>query len=477
MTHHRYARAAKAPLIAGAAVLSLSLAACHKPKGDADTQGAVDTAKVAEEAFVYGLPMVMNYGSMYELFIDPKSSQYKGPINTLINEHRVFTPADTSVVTPNSDTPYSFASVDLRAEPEVICVPAVPKGRYFSVQMIDMYTYNFGYVGSRTTGNVAGCYMIAGPDWKGETPKGVEKVFQSGSQFAIALIRTQLFSPADMPNVVKIQDGYSLKPLSAFAHTTPPPAPPKVDWPVFAKDKVKTEFFTYLNFVMQFTPPVPEEAAMRARFAQIGLEPGKPFDLDKLSDPQKAAVLLGMKAGQDKADKAKRELGDTVNGWQIAKIENNRAAIGSDWLKRSAIALAGIYANDYQEALYPFSNTDGAGAELDGSKKSYTITFPGSAMPPVNAFWSVTMYDGKSQLLVANPIHRYLINSPMLPNLKKNPDGGVTIYVSKDSPGPDKAANWLPAPNDKIYMAMRLYWPKAAAIDGTWKPPAVVAPN
>ena len=466
-------QAGKAAILTAVLGLSLGLAACQKPKGDADTKGAVDTAAIAKEAFVYGLPLVMNYGSMYELNIDAKSSQYKGPINQIANIARVFTPADTSVVTPNSDTPYSMLQLDLRTEPMVICVPAVPKDRYYSVQLIDMYTFNYGYIGSRATGDNAGCYMVAGPGWQGATPPGIKQVFHSQTEFGLTLFRTQLFKPADLPNVVAIQKGYVAEPLSAFAHTPAPPAAPPIAWPVFDKDKVKTDFFNYLNFVMQFTPPVPEEADMRARFAKIGIEPGKPFDLSKLSDAQKAAVLLGMKAGQDEADKARAALGDKVNGWQISKIENNRVAIGGDWAKRAAIAKAGIYANDYFEAMYPLAAADSKGGALDGSKSSYTITFPGNALPPVNAFWSITMYDGKTQLLITNPINRYLVNSPMLPSMKKNPDGGVTIYVSKDNPGPDKQANWLPAPNGPIYMVMRLYWPKAGATDGTWKPPVI----
>jgi hypothetical protein len=456
--------------------ISLGLASCQKAATTATPAGssASDTQAIAEEAFIYGFPMVMNYGVMYSYNIDTKSSQYHAPIGKLDNVSRVFTPKDTGIVTPNSDTPYSFLQVDLRAEPTVICVPAVPKPRYYSVQMVDMYTFNYGYIGTRTTGPDAGCFMIAGPGWKGETPKGIKKVFRNETQFGLTGFRTQLFNPADIDNVKKIQAGYKVEPLSSFLHTAPPPPAPAVDWPVIDKEKSKTGFFNYLNFIMQFTPPVPEEAAMRARFASIGIEPGKPFDLATLPEAQRQAVLAGMKSGEAKIEAAKNTLGDSVNGWQIAHINLARAAIGGDWLKRAAVAAAGIYANDYVEALYPLTRVDATGAKLDGSKGKYTITFPGDAMPPVNAFWSVTMYDGKSQLLVDNPINRYLVNSPMLPKMVKNADGGVTIYVQKDSPGKDKEANWLPAPNDDIYLVMRLYWPKEAATNGTWKPPGVV---
>jgi hypothetical protein len=451
---------------------ALALTACDKPNGDPDSAGAIETAKIAEEAMVYGFPMIMNYGAMYELGLDPKSSQYRSPPNVLSNNARVFTPADTAVVTPNSDTPYSTVLLDLRAEPMVICVPAIPRERYYSVQLIDLYTSNFGYIGSRATGNDAGCYMVAGPDWKGATPAGIKQVFQSETQFGPVIFRTQLFNAADIDNVKKIQSGYKVQPLSAFLGQPAPPPAPAVDWPVFDKDKLKTGFFNYLAFIMQFTPQVAEEAELRARFAKIGIVPGQPFDIDKLSLAQKAAVLAGMKAGQDRIDKL--DIGKDQNGWSVSLIENNRKAIAGEWARRAAIAKAGIYANDYVEALYPMTRKDVSGGSLDGSKNSYTITFKGDAMPPVNAFWSVTMYDGKSQLLIDNPINRYLINSPMLPGMVKNADGGITIHVSKKSPGKDKEANWLPAPDGPIYMVMRLYWPKDAIKNGTWQPPGIV---
>lgn len=451
--------------------LGAGVVGCKKA-GDADKEGAIDTAKIAEQAMIYGFPLVMNYGVMYESNIDTKSSQFRAPINQINNNARVFTPADTSVVTPNSDTPYSMLQLDLRAEPMVICVPAVPKERYYSVQLVDMNSFNYGYIGSRATGNDAGCFMVAGPDWKGETPKGIKKVFNNDTQFGLTIFRTQLFNPADIDNVKKIQAGYKAQPLSAFLGTPAPAAAPAVDWPAIDKDKAKTGFFNYLAFLLQFIPAQEDEKALRADLAKIGIEAGKPFDETKLSEAQKAALLVGMKEGNDKIQKAARELGVVQNGWNVAKLNNTRADVNGDWLRRAGVAQAGIYANDFEEALYPMTRVDATGAKLDGATGSYTITFPGNAMPPVNAFWSVTMYDGKTQLLVDNPINRYLVNSPMLPNMKKNADGGVTIYVSNKSPGADKESNWLPAPNGEIYMVMRLYWPKLDQLE-SWKPPAV----
>src|SRR5215831_15311070 len=169
-----------------------------------------------QKAYIYAFPMIANYKAMYEFFIDKSSSQYKGPFNTIISDSHVFTPKDTAVVTPNADTPYSMLQADLRAEPIVFCVPDIEKSRYYSVQLIDMYTFNYGYVGSRATGNDAGCYMVAGPNWKGETPKGIKKVFRSETPFSAAAYRTQLFGPSDIDNVRKVQAGYKVQILSQF---------------------------------------------------------------------------------------------------------------------------------------------------------------------------------------------------------------------------------------------------------------------
>ena len=460
----------RALLLAGsAAILLAGCKAADRP----DQEGAIDTAKAAEEAFVFGYPLVANYVISNQFFINTASPQYKAPIGVLRNEGNVFTPADTAVVTPNSDTPYSVAFADLRAEPTVICTPTIEKDRYFSVQLIDMSTYNYGYIGSRTTGNDAGCFTIAGPGWKGEVPKGTRAVYRAGSDFSMLLIRTQLKSAADIDAVRAIQAQYKVQPLSAFLGAPAPAAAAAVDWPAIDEDEAKTGFLNYLAFVLQFIPATPQEADIRARLAQIGVEPGKPFDESKLSAAQKAAMLLGLKAGQDKVEAAARSNGKPHNGWMIARIDNNAAAINGNWMTRAAIAQAGIYGNDYQEALYPMTRADGTGATLDGSAARYTLTFPAGQLPPANAFWSVTMYDSKTQLLVANPIDRYLINSPMLPSMTTNPDGSLTLYIQKDSPGPDKQNNWLPAPAGPIYLVMRLYWPKDAVLDGSWQPPAV----
>jgi hypothetical protein len=245
--------------------------------------GLLENLQTTEDAYIYGFPMIAGYKAMYEFAIDKSSSQYKAPFNQIWSDSHVFTPRDTSIPTPNSDTPYSLIWMDLRAEPLVLRVPEIEKSRYYSVQLIDQYTFNYGYIGSRATGNGGGCYMVAGPGWRGETPPGIAKVFRSDTEFALAIYRTQLFNPADIDNVKKIQAEYKVQPLSAYLNKPAPPVPPLPDFPKFTESAFKTDSFTYLNFLLQFCPIVPEETQLRARFAEIGVAPGKSFDFGKLS--------------------------------------------------------------------------------------------------------------------------------------------------------------------------------------------------
>jgi hypothetical protein len=451
-----------------------------KAKGVA-APSIAQTKAIAEEGFIYGLPIVMNYAVMYEYAVDKSSGQFKAPFNEINNEARVFTYKDTTIVTPNSDTPYSIAWLDLRAEPMVLSVPAVPKSRYYSVMLCDGNTFNYGYIGTRATGPQAGDYMVAGPEWKGDTPTGIKKAFRSSTQFSVAVYRTQLFSPADMPNVVKVQAGYKVQPLSAYLKQPAPPAPPAVNFPKIDKEMVKTNFFEYLDFALQFAPPGPEEKDIRARLARIGIGAGKTFDFNDLSLEHKAEVALGMKESDTKVEEYLVDGVKDINGWKVGSLFGDRAFYSGDWLKRAAAAKGGIYGNDAVEATYPMTRTLANGNELDGSKYNYTLTFAKGQLPPVNAFWSVTMYDGKTQLLIENPIDRYLINSPMLTKMQKNSDGSLTLYIQNKTPGKARESNWLPAPAGPLYLVMRLYWPKDTSPSilppgsGTWSPPAIVA--
>ena len=473
----------KRELLRSGALTAITIATTRSlPAGaqtNADRPGFIKAKDIAEAGFIYGLPIVMNYAVMYEYAVDRNSGQFKAPFNQIKNEPNVFTYKDTAIVTPNSDTPYSFLWMDLRAEPMVLSVPAVDPKRYYAVQLEDGNTYNYGYIGTRTTGSEPGDYMVVGPDWKGETPAGIKKVFRSSTQFSVAGYRTQLFNPDDIDNVKKVQAGYKVQTLSAYLNQPPPPPAPAVDFPKIDKELVKTNFFEYLDFALQFAPAQENEKEIRAQLARIGVGPGKTFKFKDLPLEQKLEIGLGMKEGDQKVDEGVAHAGKAINGWRVASAFGDSAFFNGDWLKRAVGAKAGIYGNDSVEATYPITRVDSDGQTLDGSKNNYTLTFPAGQLPPVNAFWSLTMYDGKTQLLIENPINRYLINSPMLPAMKTNADGSLTLYIQNKSPGADKEANWLPAPNGPIYLVMRLYWPKTTppsilpAGEGTWRPPGV----
>jgi hypothetical protein len=475
LTKRDLLRSAAAAVITAPMAKSVPASAQNK----AEWPSLLEAKDIAEEGFIYGLPLVMNYAVMQEFAVDENSGQFKAPFNKINNQHRVATPEDTAVITPNSDTPYSMLWLDLRAEPMVISVPMVAKDRYYSVQLIDGNTYNYGYIGSRATGTDPGDYLVVGPGWKGGTPAEIKKVFQSTTPFTLALFRTQLFNAGDMSNVEKIQAGYEAQPLSAFFKQPAPPAAPKIDFLPATTAGIKDNFFQYLDAALQYVPVTPQDAAIRAKLTRIGIGPGKTFEFKDLSLEHKAAILVAMKQGDDKVDKWLAGGMKNINGWRVGAFFGDETFYNGDWLMRASAAKGGLYGNDAVEAMYPYARTDAAGEPLDGSKHKYTITFPPGELPPVNAFWSVTMYDGKSQFLIKNQINRYLINSPMLSAMKKDTDGSLTLYIQKDNPGADKEANWLPAPDDRIYLVLRLYWPKPTppsilpAGEGTWKPPGV----
>jgi len=426
---------------------------------------------IAREAYIYGFPMVDNYRVLHAFFINRQSPEFKAPWNQISHLARVATPQDKAVQTPNSDTPYSFVGMDLRAEPIVLTVPTFEKDRYYSIQLIDAYTHNFDYIGSRATGNEGGSYLVAGPRWKGEAPKGIKKVIRSETELVFALYRTQLINPGDLENVKKIQSSYKAQPLSAFLGQPAPKAAPATDFikPLTpATQKTSLEFFNILNFTLQFAPTVPSEKKLMARFATIGIAAGMTIDEGKLSPGVKKAMQQGM--ADALAELAKLQKRIDAKEVAFGDMFGTRQYLKNNYLYRMAAAVNGIYGNSKHEAMYPIYSVDADGQKLDGGKR-YALRFPPGQLPPVNSFWSLTMYEMPASLLVANPLNRYLLNSPMMPQFKKDADGGLTLLIQNESPGKDREANWLPAPKGPFLMFMRLYWPKEEAIEGKWTSP------
>jgi hypothetical protein len=465
--------------VLGALVL---LAGCTAKEGEEATTSAPspsssavspDQARaIAKEAYIWGFPMVDNYRVQYAYFVNNQDPEYKGGWNEIHNTARVYTPEDKAIQTPNSDTPYSAVGADLRTEPLVLTVPPIEQDRYYSLQFVDGYTYNFHYVGSRTTGNGGGKYLLAGPNWKGDKPEGVNEVIRSDTDLAFVLYRTQLLGPSDIDKVKEVQAGYQVTPLSAFLNQPPPAPAPAIDFvPPLTPDQQKTspQFFEILGFAMRFAPVLPDEKKMRERFSSIGIGPDGDFDADKLSPEMRKAVEDGMADAWAEFDTFKKEKVDT-DQVSSAYFFGTAGDLKGNYLYRMAGSVLGIYGNTAAEAIYPASFNDSTGAPLTGAN-NYVYRFAKDQLPPVNAFWSLTMYELPQSLLVANPINRYLINSPMLTSLVPDKDGGYTFYLQSESPGADKESNWLPAPKGPFVVVLRLYWPKPDALNGTWTAP------
>lgn len=410
----------------------------------------------------------MNYETLHKQALDIKSPDYRAPFNTIASLSNVATPEDHFEITPNSDTPYSFLWMDLRAEPIVVTMPKIEKARYYSGQLIDLYTFNFAYIGTRTEGNDGGNFLVVGPGWDGETPKGIKAVIHCETEFAYILFRTQLFSPSDLDNVKRIQAGYKAQPLSRYLGKPAPATAAKVNWPEPTANMLTSPaLFTYLNFMLQFCPTDPSEKELMARFAKLNIGAGKTFDFEKLSAELQKAIVDGIGDVKPDVEAVMKQ----INAGEVTSSEmfGTRQFLKNNYLYRFLAAKLGLYGNTAAEAIYLPYFVDAKHQPLDASKASYTLIFPKGQLPPVKAFWSLTMYDGKTQFLVANPINRYLLNSTTLKSYKYGADGSLTFYIKKDSPGAKKDSNWLPAPDGPFYAILRLYLPDVEAQNGTWK--------
>jgi hypothetical protein len=415
---------------------------------------------IAKSAYLYAFAMMESYNTWYQQAVLKTSPAYVGGFNTFRHYAQLFTPENRDVVTPNNDTPYSWAWLDLRAEPIVISVSAVPKERYYVLQFIDLFTYNCAYIGSRATGNNAGDYLMAGPQWNGRLADGFKKVFRTETQIVGVLGRTQLNGPDDMENVRRVQSGFRLTPLSAFEKRPAPPAAPALHFPPYNKAKEAThDFIGYLNFLLSLAePPHPSEVALRKQFEQIGIVAGAPWDARKVDTATLAAIDEGVKEAQVDL-KARIDVTTNSSG-----LFGSRKLLGQNYLTRDIAAAMGLYGNDLEEAWY-------GGFVADGSKLGQLRFAPGQ-LPPAKFFWSITLYTLPDRFLYANPLERYSLGD-RTQTLQYDPDGGLTIYLGHDSPGAGRENNWLPAPAGPYNVVTRVYGPSEAAIKGQWKLPAL----
>ena len=469
------------PLIAALLLLGCGAENATEPSKAKSELSADETRAIARDAYVFGFPLVMNLKTIYDYTIDIDSPNYKGPFNEVSCEARLFTPADTAVVTPNSDTPYCMFWMDLRSEPLVLMVPELEDNRYYSVQLVDFYTHNFAYIGTRINDNAAGSYLLAGPGWTGEKPDGITEILTSETDLNFAIIRTQLFDSADLERVAEIQSSYTLQPLSAYLGQDAPAGAPAIDFPSWKNGaEFSVAAFDYLDFALDLVKTHPDETKLAASFAKIGIGASDVFDTTAL-EPKISGVL------ESAVQQSVGELRDFINANSSdpifsAKLFGTRefliksaAAMGQPnfYLPRAVGALAGLYGNSGAEAVYPTYFVDSERDQLNAAEHNYVMQFAADGLPPAKAFWSLSMYDGPTQLFIENPLDRYLVNSAMSSDFDFENDGSIVIYIQKDSPGADREANWLPAPDGTFYVTLRLYLPEQRVLAGEWSAPAL----
>jgi len=457
------------------------LAGCSHSTSSSSSIGrnvtAAEAKAIAQEGYVFGLPLVYIAQQADVLTNVPRPESGRAPFNQF-DHHRVFPDAkNNKIVGMNLDTLYSLANLDLSAEPVVLVVPPMQGKRWWIMQILDAWNDVPAAPGFRTNGNKGGVFAIVGPNFKGELPAGVQAVRCDTSLCALGG-RTVTAGPGDYAAVNKIQDQYQLIPLSQWkgpgTRYSPPaavPVKPNVDGktpvPVQVFQMTAEQYFNRLSELLINNPAREADAPVMAKLAKLGIKPGTPFKIDAFDPETRKAIEDGVAAAQKAIRDEESKLGQMVNGWQMA-LDLGR--YGTKYTYRAAWTFFGVGGNLVEDAMYPLGLVDADGQKFNGANK-YTLHFAKDQLPPVDAFWSLTLYD-KNSYLVDNPINRYALGDRS--NLKFDPDGSLTLYVQSQSPGADKARNWLPAPKDEPFkLALRLYGPKKEVAEGTWKPPAV----
>ena len=429
---------------------------------------------LATDAYIYGYSLVTMEMTRRIMTNVAAPVGTRGPMGTIIKYREYPNASFKDVTAPNADTLYNLAWVEVGKEPWVLSIPDM-KGRYALIPMLDGWTTVFQAPGKRTTGTGPQTYAITGPGWKGTLPAGV-KEYKSPTSMVWVLGRIYCTgTPEDYAEVHKLQDEFKLVPLSSYGKPyTPPPGTvdPSIDMKTAVRDQVNgmdaVAYFTLLCKLMKDNPPAAADAPQLAKFVRIGIVPGRDFDASKLkADFLKRVpevsfdrIAIQLKINKDMKDE---------NGWGYT---TKTGIYGTDYLMRALLTAFGLGANRPQDAIYPVSQKEAEGRKYSGANK-YVMRFAEGQLPPAHGFWSLTMYDS-SWFFVNNPINRYAISPRQ--NLKSNPDGSTDLYIQKESPGPDKESNWLPAPADDFILLLRLYWPDESdpsIIDGSWKIPPV----
>lgn len=443
------------------------------PVGPSSEKPSPEEARdIATQAYIYGYPLITMDTTRRVMTNTPKPEAMHAPMGQFVSLREYPKASFKDVTAPNADTLYSAAWLDLSKEPYVLHIPDMGD-RYYLMPMLDGWTNVFASPGKRT-GVKQGDFAITGPGWTGKLPEGV-KEFKSPTNMVWIIGRIySTGTPEDYKAVWALQDKLALTPLSAWGKEYKAPEG-KVDSSIDMKTPPREQvnrmdakaFFSRLAMLMKDNPPAEADAPMVEKMARLGIVPGREFDVSKLDPAVARALEDGHRAGLEKIQAEIPRLGKEVNGWRITMT----GEYGTDYLFRSAIAFAGLGANLAKDASYPTAQVDAEGKPLDAAANRYVWHFPSKDdLPPVNGFWSLTMYNDQF-FFVENPLNRYTLSQR--DDLKTNPDGSIDMYIQKDNPGKEKESNWLPAPDGKFVLMLRLYWPKEAFLNGSWEPPGV----
>ncbi len=435
---------------------------------------ADEATAIATDAYIYGYSLVTMEYTRRVMTNIAKPAGTKAPMGQLVRMRTYPNASFRDVTAPNADTLYTTGWIDVSKEPYVLSLPDA-HGRYYLMPMLDAWTTVFQTPGKRTTGTGPQTYAITGPNWSGTLPAGVTEY---KSPTALVWILGRIYctgTPKDYKAVHEMQDKITLVPLSSYGKPYTPPtgtADPNIDTKTAVREQVNaldvTAYFNLMAQLMKDNPPTAEDAPMVQRIAKIGIVPGQPFDLTKLSPEAQQALKNVPKAAVGKIMGYFKDAGKEENGWLFL---TKTGIYGTDYLNRAMITAIGLGANRPQDAVYPTSEVDGDGKPYSGSNK-YVMHLEKGQMPPVNGFWSLTMYDA-DYFFVKNPLNRYTLSARN--KLKRNADGSVDLFLQHESPNKDKVSNWLPAPAGKFILMLRLYWPKdtpPSLLDGTWTIPA-----
>ncbi|GAA4834290.1 DUF1254 domain-containing protein [Kitasatospora terrestris] len=425
-----------------------------------------DLTTLAHEAYVYLYPLVTMDVTRRQAVSAPTGTKpLFGPPNEF-HHLREFPSAEfRSVVRPNFDTLYSSAWLDLTAGPVELHVSDTA-GRYFMVPLLDMWTDVFATLGPRTTGSGDQDYLVVGPDHQGELPAGAA-VLRSPTPYAWVIGRIQTNGTSDYEKVRRIQDGLTLTAREPVEHRVDPTVDAVSDPLATVNGFTAVEFFTHACRALAANPPHATDFAVLARIAHLGIVPGRDFDPAGFSDTDLAALEAGARNAREAILASPATIGTGVNGWRVTA--ETMGVYGNAYFKRAAVTAIGLGANPPEDAIYPVLTTDADGNPVTG-EHDYLLHFPADDLPPVAAFWSVTMYDAEG-FQVANPINRFALGDRDA--LAYNPDGSLDIHISHSDPGPERRANWLPAPTGPLGLTLRLYAPRPEALDGRWTPPPV----